>query len=199
MSRRRLEDISEEELKRIEREIGWLMEIFYKGGIFPMKVLRRFDEETKETRIKAVKARYKIKGDIEKGIFPVNHNIVINISQMPHKLFSTERLIEWMIKFVDEESIYMYDPDGEGTGYKYYKGEKLIVYQIGPFLTRNEKFRIENQIRRTNINGFNKIINKVVIVEEKFRILDEWPVYGGSTIQELKNSFLVAWNGRRFE
>ena len=56
MSRRRLEDISEEELKRIERESGWLMEIFYKGGIFPMKVLRRFDEETKETRIKAVKA-----------------------------------------------------------------------------------------------------------------------------------------------
>lgn len=116
---------------------------------------------------------------------------------MKCKTTSIERIIKMMIMAVDEESIYMYDPDGKGTGYKYYKGEKIIVYQIGPFLTRNERFRIEGQIRRTEYNGYTKEVFKIVITEESLKILEEWPVFKSSTVEELKNSFLKAWNGRR--
>lgn len=199
MSKKRLEDYTEEELKAMEVKHGWIMEIYWKGGIFPLKMIRRGSEEMRKDRTEAVKKRFKRATETEKGVFPVNHSIVFDISRMKHKTTSVERIIKMMIIFVDEESIYMYDPDGRGTGYKYYKGEKIMVYQIGPFLTRNERFRIERQIRRTEFNGYTKEVFKIVITEEPLKILEEWPVFKSSTIEELKDSFLIAWNGRRFE
>ena len=197
MSKKKLEDYTEEELKSIEEKIGWIMEIYWKGGIFPLKVMKRFCEEERKRRTEWVKERFKKATNIEKGLFPVNHYIIFDISRMKCKTTSIERIIKMMIMAVDEESIYMYDPDGKGTGYKYYKGEKIIVYQIGPFLTRNERFRIEGQIRRTEYNGYTKEVFKIVITEEPLKILEEWPVFKSSTVEELKDSFLKAWNGRR--
>ena len=197
MSKKKLEDYTEEELKAIEEKIGWIMEIYWKGGIFPLKVIKRFREDERKERTKSVKERFQRATNIEKGLFPVNRCIIFDISRMKCKTTSIERIIKMMIMAVDEESIYMYDPDGKGTGYRYYKGEKIIVYQIGPFLTRNERFRIEGQIRRTEYNGYTKEVFKIVITEEPLKILEEWPVFKSSTVEELKNSFLKAWNGRR--
>lgn len=197
MSKKKLEDYTEEELKAIEAKIGWIMEIYWKGGIFPLKVIKRFGKEERKDRTESVKNRFKRATNIEKGIFPVNPCIIFDISRMKCKTTSIERIIKMMIMAVDEESIYMYDPDGKGTGYRYYKGEKIIVYQIGPFLTRNERFRMENQIRRMEFNGYTKQVFKIVITEEPLKILEEWPVFKSSTVEELKDSFLRAWNGRR--
>lgn len=199
MSKKRLEDYTEEELKIIESKIGWIMEIYWRGGIFPLKIIRRFNEEERRCRTESVKERFKRLTKTEKGLFPVNRCIIFDISGMKCKTVSTENIIKMMTALVDEESIYMYDPDGKGTGYRYYKGEKIIVYQIGPFLTRSEKFKIEGQIRRTEFNGYTKEVFKVVITEEPLKILEEWPVFKSSTVDELADSFLKAWNGRRLK
>ena len=196
MSKKRLEDYTKEELKAIEEKIGWIMEIYWKGGIFPLKAIKRFQEDERQYRTLAVKERFKRVTNIEKGVFPVNPCIIFDISRMRSKTMSIERIIKFMIIFVDEESIYMYNPDGKGTGYRYYKGEKIIVYQIGSFLTRNERCKMEGQIRRTEFNGYKKEVFKIVITEERLKILSEWPVFKSSTIAELKESFLKAWNGR---
>lgn len=199
MSKKRLEDYTEEELKAMEAKYGWIMEIYWKGGIFPLKMIKRASKEMREDRTEAVKKRFERATEMEKGVFPVIQYIIFDISRMKCKTTSIERIIKMMIIFVDEESIYMYNPDGRGTGYRYYKGEKIIVYQIGPFLTRNERFRMEGQIRRTEFNGYTKDVFKIVITEEPLKILEEWPVFKSSTVEELKDSFLIAWNGRRFE
>ena len=197
MSKKKLEDYTENELKAIEAKVGWIMEICWKGGIFPLKAVKRFREVDQKDRTEAVKERFKRITNTECGVFPVNPCIIFDISRMRCKTISIENIIKLMINFVDEESIYMYDPDGKGTGYRYYKGEKIIVYQIGPFLTRNERFRMESQIKRTEFNGYKKEVFKIVITEMPLKILKEWPVFKSSTVEELKDSFLRAWNGRK--
>ena len=197
MSKKKLEDYTEKELKVIEAKVGWIMEIYWKGGIFPLKAVKRFREEQQKDRTEAVKERFKRVTNTESGVFPVNPCIIFDISRMKCKTTSIENIIKLMLTFVDEESIYMYDPDGKGTGYRYYKGEKIIVYQIGPFLTRNERFRMESQIKRTEFNGYTKEVFKIVIAEMPLKILSEWPVFKSSTVEELRDSFLKAWNGRK--
>ena len=194
-----------EEYELLEAEYGWTTSMLLKGQIFPMSTLKMFCEEIAFDRLKAIKERYQHAHAITGGIMPVHRNFKLRISAQKCRSSKIVQIIEWMLvgAQLDADDIYMYNPTGTGTGYKYYRGERIIVYQVGPYLSRNERFQIEKQILCDKPNGYSlekpNRVYKMVIMEMDIPILRDWDTFdAGSEKGKTRIAFLTAWNGRIF-
>lgn len=197
--------VYDSEYELLEAEYGWTTSMLLKGQIYPMATLRTLHEEIRFERLKAIKERYQRTRTITGGIMPVHRNFKIRITAQKCRISKIVRIIKWMIvgALLDADDIYMYNPTGTGSGYKYYHGERIIVYQVGPYLSRNERFQIEKQILCDSPNGYSlekpNRVYKMVIMEMDIPILRDWDTFdAGSEKGQTRIAFLTAWNGRIF-
>ena len=173
---------NKEDIERKERrdskfydEIMWRIEHGYiiNRTIFEFNTLKMKDEEQEffEKLLKNmrenIKKRFKEDKKVkQQSLFPKDIEIVI---RCPVRKQLTE-VLNTLKTVIDPEEIYSYDPLINGSGYKYYKGEKVIVYQINKYMNQKTKKRIEEQISKTKIMNLNRIkfdisnIYKIIIV-----------------------------------
>lgn len=145
----------DETMWRIEH--GYMLDRFiFKTDPLKMKdEQRKFFEKLRENMREGVKRRFKEGKKVkQRSIFPKDMEIVIRcpVSRQLTKVLDT------LMTIIDPEEIYSYDPLINGSGYKYYKGEKVIVYQINRYMNQKTKKRMENQISKTKVMNLNRMI-----------------------------------------
>ena len=122
---------------------------------------KRFQEELFEIHKQGILDRFKRKRDnLKKNILPLNHQIIISI----HRRKLMKQIIQTMNVLFNLEDVYQYDPICNGMGYKYYKGEQIIIYQIDQWMPIIEKSRIEKQIEKKKVMNKNKEIYDITNV-----------------------------------
>ena len=129
---------------------------------------KRFQAGWRDLREKGILERFnRKKGELKKSILPLNHQIIIRVDR--GRIMN--QIFEIIDVLFDPEDVYQYDPICNGMGYKYYKGERIIVYQIDKWMPMIEKSRIENQIEKKKVMNKNKEdydiehVYKIVIVK----------------------------------
>lgn len=129
---------------------------------------KRYQSEWRKLREQGILERFKRnKGELRKSILPVNHQIIIRVER--GRVMT--QILQTMNVLFDPEEVYQYDPMANGMGYKYYKGERIIVYQIDRWMPMIEKSRMENQIEKKKVMNKNKEdydisgVYKIVIVK----------------------------------
>lgn len=129
---------------------------------------KRYQAEWYNLRKQGILERFNRKrGEPKRSILPLNHHIIIRID----KGRVMNQILEIIDVLFDPEEVYQYDPMVNGMGYKYYKGERIIVYQIDKWMSMIEKSRIENQIEKKKVMNKNKEdydiehVYKIVIVK----------------------------------
>ena len=129
---------------------------------------KRYQEEWLKLREQGVLERFKRKkGEPKRSILPVNHQILIRVNRGR----VMNQILQTLDVLFDPEDVYQYDPMANGMGYKYYKGERIIVYQIDQWMPMIEKSRMENQIEKKKVMNKNKEdydishVYKIVIVK----------------------------------
>lgn len=129
---------------------------------------KRFQAEWRKLREQGILERFKRnKGELRKSILPLSHQIIIRVDR--GRVMS--QILQTMDVLFDPEEVYQYDPMANGMGYKYYKGERIIVYQIDKWMPMIEKSRMENQIEKKKVMNKNKedydisSVYKIVIVK----------------------------------
>ena len=144
---------------------------------------KRFQVGWRDLREKGILERFnRNKGELRKSILPVNHQIIIRVDR--GKVMN--QILEIIDVLFDPEEVYQYDPICNGMGYKYYKGERIIVYQIDQWMPMIEKSRMENQIEKKKVMNKNKEdydisgVYKIVIVKSTKwhkKSMEEWHEY----------------------
>lgn len=134
-----------------------------------MEDMKRMQEGWKQDREEGVIDRFKRnEKTIEPSKYPIEQKIIIRVN--------TDRVLSDIINVINTmikpEEIYMYDPICNGMGYKYYKGERVIVYQIDKYMSLTERSRIEGQIDKKKVRNKNHIeydlytVCKIVIIKQ---------------------------------
>lgn len=193
-----------EETGRNERYL-WLIELFKNGDIIPMKYLKseKVNKEVKDERKEIIRMRFKKGIEREenlpyKEIYPMNKRLQIDLSK--REGVGLIGIIKSIIKVINLKNIYMFDPTGDGSGYKYYRGEKVIIYQITKEMTINQIKKIDKQINKFYINGYDLEreigVFKIVINTVKYEKLKKYKRYDmGKKGENLRVAFINAWNG----
>lgn len=122
---------------------------------------------------------------------PVSNKMVINISGK-----GSTRMMHVIVKYINymlgPTNIYMYNPIGKGSGYRYYAGERCVVYQVG----KNETRQTMNALRKTiKDKGFSEKI-EIVLTQTNIRsFLDfSYTKIEYTTIQNVKKKLIDLWN-----
>lgn len=146
---------------------SWLVRLWEDGYIVPFPLLWNSQaKEIREKRIENLKLRYFTKepvvADID-NVYPVQMNIQIDLSKLKSNVpdCGITRIIHYIVTMINPRDIYMYNVAGKGTGYKYYLGEKVIVYQLVSVSTTNEKKKFRTNLEKEEINGHNKTRERV--------------------------------------
>ena len=129
---------------------------------------RRYQTEWCKMREQGIQDRFRRKRDEpRRSIFPVNQQMIIRVNR--ERLMS--QILQTLNVLFDPEEVYQYDPMCNGMGYKYYRGERIIVYQVDRWMPMIEKSRMENQIEKKRVMNKNKEdydisdVYKIVIVK----------------------------------
>lgn len=173
----------------------WTKELLINGRIVPETILRNFKyKEFKEERERNVKMRYdkkRIKKENINNMYPRDMQICIDLSRIKKEKReqSLTEVIFGIINDIDPENIYMYNVLGKGSGYKYYLGEKVIIYQITNKNSIEEIKEIKKSLNATEIHGINfetHRIRKILITTIKYKVDKDWKKY---TIKNEENIF----------
>lgn len=116
------------------------------------------------------------------SLFPKDKQILLKVNNY----CVLNRVIQVITSMIEPNEIYMFDPTCTGTGYKYYKGENVIVYQVDKYMSRWDKNRLNEQIEKgvvKNVSGMLydikekwKIVIQVKTVWNK-KLNDQWKEY----------------------
>ena len=85
-----------------------------------------------------------------------------------------------IINNIDPENIYMFNVLGKESGYKYYLGEKVIIYQITSKSSIDEIKQIKNYLNETEVHGIKferRKVRKILITTVKYQIDKDWKKY----------------------
>lgn len=173
----------------------WLKKLLIEGRIVPDTIIRSFRyKEFKEQREENVKKRYdkkRIKKENINNMYPRDMKICIDLSRIKKEKrdIGLTNVIFGIINDIDPKNIYMYNVLGKGSGYKYYLGEKVIIYQITNKNSIDEIKQIKNSLNATEIHGINfekHRIRKILITTVKYQIDKDWKKY---TIKSEENIF----------
>ena len=164
----------------------WLKELLIKGRIVPDTILRSFKyKEFKEEREQIVKIRYnkkKIKKENSNNVYPHDMKICIDLSRIKkeNRDIGLTNVIFGIINNIDPENIYMFNVLGKESGYKYYLGEKVIIYQITNKSSIDEIKQIKNYLNETEVHGIKfekRKVRKILITTVKYQIDKDWKKY----------------------
>jgi len=128
---------------------------------------KTWQEEWKREREEGVIERFKRdRNTTKRSKYPIDHRMIIRVNR--YRVLS--EIVNVINTVINPEEIYMYDPTCNGMGYKYYTGEKVIVYQIDKYTTIKERSRIEGQIDKKKVRNKNHVeydlnmVYKIVLV-----------------------------------
>lgn len=125
---------------------------------------KRIQSEWIADRNKGVKERFKkLKRYTKKSKYPKDKQIILRTKRS----YQLSRILQIILTLIDPEEIYMYDPTCSGTGYKYYKGENVIVYQVEKYTSRWEKSRLCEQLEKNVVKNSSGML---------FNIKDKWKI-----------------------
>lgn len=165
---------------------AWLKSLFVNGRIVPDTVLRSYsNKEMKEEREEKVKMRYnkkEIKKENPSNVYPHDMKICIDLSRIKkeNRENCLNHVIFGIINNIDSENIYMFNVLGKGSGYRYYLGEKVIIYQITSKSSIDEIKKIKNHLNVTEIHGINfeqHKVRKILITTVRYKVDKDWEKY----------------------
>lgn len=196
--------------KRLRARLRVLLQVSMDdGGLVSVYKLKKEDAEewqrdVLERRVEMIKMKRRMARPVTEGkeMYPIERRILIDLSKRQKQIRGD---LEWclslILMMVDSNEIYMYNPTGEGSGYKYYRGEKLVVYQITELMTPRERQRTIEQIKKTCLNKIdttvkaNKVYKVVITTIPGIRI-DTFERYDmGEPTMYVDRPFLWAWSG----
>lgn len=153
---RRHEKYYEEIMERIAN--GYVIE----RNLFKYQPLRDEERQVQEEMEKkwkeGVKKRFKREKQVRReSVYPKDKEMVIKCKTYNQ----LSKVIQVLTVLIEPEEIYMYDPLMNGSGYKYYKGERVIVYQIDKWMNQKTKKRIVDQIEKKEIKNVNNILYRI--------------------------------------
>ena len=102
---------------------------------------------------------------------------------------------------VDSWDIYMFNPIGMRSGYKYYRGEKMIIYQISYCMSNKEVKNITKLIKSTTANGHDiSNVYKIVIVNRNWNGLKDWKMFDlGRDGEPMFEYFYRSWTNEKLK
>lgn len=163
-----------------KRDIKWYPRLWQQGYFcYKLKYLKG-DEKRREAlkermnrlkRIRPAAERYKPVGC---AFLPATKRLIIDISQLENKKRGFVAMVQMVNYYCDNYGVYQYSPL-PGTGYKYYSGEKIIIYMITPEMNKNQVNETVKRIKRDEIEGFSlKQTYKVIINANEWRGCEDW-------------------------
>ena len=165
---------------------SWIKNLLIEGRIVPDSIIRSIKyKEFKEKREENVKIRYnkkEIKKENPNNVYPHDMKICIDLSRIKkeNRDECLNHVIFGIINNIDPENIYMYNVLGKGSGYKYYLGEKVIIYQITNKSSIDEIKKIKNHLNEMEIHGINfeqHQVRKILITTVRYKTDKDWKKY----------------------
>lgn len=187
-----------------------LGELLQNGYLVPLALLKTCSKQLKKRRrITLQKIWDKRTQEVhlwavtEDGL-PYKDLFVLDLSKRRKTLqYVKERLIRTICYFVNPDEIYMYNPDGK-SAYKWYSGQKLIIYEITKEMNRNVRLKIWNDILKTKIGFYDltdplHFTKKVILCDVNDIDMYRFLRYDlGDDDSHLKERFMAAWNNTPF-
>lgn len=174
--------LNQQEIREMidKRDIKWYPRLWQQGYFcYKLKYLKG-DEKRREAlkermnrlkRIRPAAERYKPVGC---AFLPATKRLIIDISQLENKKRGFVAMVQMVNYYCDNYGVYQYSPL-PGTGYKYYSGEKIIIYMITPEMNKNQVNETVKRIKRDEIEGFSlKQTYKVIINANEWRGCEDW-------------------------
>ena len=171
-----------------ENNADWSHFLFRAGYVYPIALdsdLKGLEDELKE-RKENIRKRYlcwknlrhylrKNGSTVDESLFPAyKHSIyqfLYDDNAHAYMLF-----FMMVVNYIPLYELYMYDPvPGCNHGYRYYSGEKIIIYQFNKKLAddRHYRMRVRRAISAVNANGYDlKDVYKVVLCNFDWNVLD---------------------------
>lgn len=171
-----------------ENSDDWSHFLFRAGYVYPIAVdgdLKDLEDDLK-VRKENIRKRYLCwknlrhyltkSGATDESLFPAyKHSIyqfLYDDNAHAYMLFFT-----MLVNYIPLYELYMYDPvPGGNHGYRYYSGEKIIVYQLNKKMAddRHYRMRVRRAISAKVANGYDlKDVYKLVLCNFDWNVLDE--------------------------
>lgn len=177
------EDIENQKIVREminKRETSWYPKI-WQAGYLCYKLRKLEGEEIREKRLKermtllkrirAAAEQYKPVGC---SFLPKGNRLIIDISEMVNVKRGFVAITQMINYYCDNYGVYQYSPI-PGTGYKYYSGERIIVYFINIDFTEKQIKNLISGAKKDEIDSFKlKNTYKVIINGSKWRGCEDW-------------------------
>ena len=173
------------------------------------------DSEWKEVRDTVQMMLYEKESDYNEWIFylycegyfiPPKFNYGFNINEYKdiRQMNLKKRKQRWKIlrlNYCDYYNIYQYSPL-PNTGYKYYSGERMIIYYMTDDLNKQQKKRLSQAIQKKLVNGYElkntfQIIIKFGKWEGKLTNSNDWKYCIIYDNIDVKQSILINWKQKQ--
>ncbi len=175
---------NQKEIRRMieKKEKKWYEESYKKGYInYEYKKIR---EKYLKERRESIKKRYKIMKRIRsvvKKYGPMRRVFVPGVKRLVIDYHGYKNPMEGLISSImvmnwynESYEIYQYSPIS-GTGYKYYSGEKIIIYLIDEKMTDYQIKQISKAANQKKANGYDiEKCWKVIITLKKWNGCKDW-------------------------
>lgn len=173
---------NQEEVRQMinERSTKWYLKVWEEGYLcyklkrLPGEDKRRQAIKTRMTRLKRIRPAIERYRPIGYSFLPTERRLILDISEMVNIKRGFVGLVQMINYYCDNYSVYQYSPL-PGTGYKYYSGERIIVYFINIDFSEKQIEKIVDGAKKDETNGFNlKTTYKIIINASKWRGCQDW-------------------------
>lgn len=202
---------SQQEIRRMieKRDIRWYL-LVWKRGYFCCRLKRLEDEkERREALLERMQRMKRIRPAAERykpigcAFLPASRRLVIDISALNNIKRGMVAMTQMINYYCDNYGVYQYSPL-PGTGYKYYSGEKIIIYVITPEMSEKQIKNLVSGAKKDEINDYSlKSTFKVIINASKWRGCEDWRRemildYNMAGKQlDIREQMLLAWKNCR--
>ena len=198
------------ELKEEDERVNWL----FNGFLIDVVMLRKMNNLIKRVgALKRIKKwREENQNELlvfeEYGVLPEADSAVYDLSDRKETKEELLRvIIEMIVERVNPLEIYMWNPLGDEEnamdGYKWYAGQKVIVYQI-----REKEMKMADLVdalRAVMINGYDtsdplRAVKRVILVMDEWPEMDRYLRFNlGIDSDDGRKLFGDAWKGLKHE
>ena len=191
----------------------WIFYLYCEGYFIPPKFNYGFNineyKDIRQMNLKKRKQRWKIlRLSIENRYLPIGLTFMPGARKMifdfrfcnqPYESYLQMYLM--ILNYCDYYNIYQYSPL-PNTGYKYYSGERIIIYYMTDDLNKQQKKRLSQAIQKKLVNGYElkntfQIIIKFGKWEGKLTNSNDWKYCIIYDNIDVKQSILINWKQKQ--
>lgn len=179
--------------------------LFENGFAVPNQMFLTVSNSKCRMRNKAIKKIWQQRKNIfhlwdESDEMPVKDIAIYDLSKRQKTLqMCKERIFRTINYAIQPDEIYMYNPDNLNSGYQWYSGQKLIVYQIQRNMNKLKREQIWKDINVMKIGPYEltdplHFVKKIILLDTDDVEKYHYVVYDlGDDTTSLKDRFLAAW------